>query len=413
MSLTSLPTFPSLKTHHSLQPTLPVTPSKFGTNLVYSDASVTVAATEAVTLVNTVVDAARKTAVAGIENGVVREKFIGSDDMRRKRRRKRRKNLGCVMEEESIQNNFLWQKHVVGSVTSGFLSSIEEAELCLCLKEGARIEAAKQRMTEHEDNSVISRRFGLGNTSIDEVLITTRESKERLARDYRGLVASIAARYQGKGLHVEDLIQEGIIGLLHGAEKFDPNRGCKLSTYVYWWIKQAIIKALAKKSRLIRLPGEKFGMVAKIAEANNVLRKRLRRKPTYDEMAEVLNVNVSTVKLVSERSRQPISLDRAVSDHGNLTFKDVIPGPVEMVPEKMVERQLIKEGAAKLLNKLNKREEKIVRLYFGLDGDTPLSFEEIGKVLKLSRERVRQIYGISLSKLQQTTLVDSLKFYVV
>jgi hypothetical protein len=134
MSLTSLPTFPSLKTHHSLQPTLPVTPSKFGTNLVYSDASVTVAATEAVTLVNTVVDAARKTAVAGIENGVVREKFIGSDDMRRKRRRKRRKNLGCVMEEESIQNNFLWQKHVVGSVTSGFLSSIEEAELCLCLK---------------------------------------------------------------------------------------------------------------------------------------------------------------------------------------------------------------------------------------------------------------------------------------
>jgi RNA polymerase sigma factor (sigma-70 family) len=94
-------------------------------------------------------------------------------------------------------------------------------------------------------------------------------------------------------------------------------------------------------------------------------------------------------------------------------MQDVIPGPVEMVPEKMVERQLIKEGMAKLLNKLNKREEKIVRLYFGLDGDTPLSFEEIGKVLKLSRERVRQIYGISLSKLQQTTLVDSLKFYVV
>jgi RNA polymerase sigma factor (sigma-70 family) len=94
-------------------------------------------------------------------------------------------------------------------------------------------------------------------------------------------------------------------------------------------------------------------------------------------------------------------------------MQDVIPGPVEMVPEKMVERQLIKEGVVKLLNKLNKREEKIVRLYFGLDGDTPLSFEEIGKVLKLSRERIRQIYGIALSKLQQTTLVDSLKFYVV
>ncbi|GAU38917.1 hypothetical protein TSUD_119830 [Trifolium subterraneum] len=390
MSLTSLPTFPSLKTHHSLQPNLPVTPSKFGTSLVYSDASIIAAATEAVTLVNTVMDAGRNTAVAGIENGVVREKFIGSDDMRRKRRRKRRKNLGCVMEDESIQNSFLWQKHVGGSVTPGFLSSIEEAELCLCLKEGARIEAAKQRMTEHEGNSEISRRFALDNTNVDKVLINTRESKERLAREYRGLVASIAARYQGKGLQIEDLIQEGTIGLLHGAEKFDPNRGCKLSTY-----------------------GEKYGMVAKISEANNVLRKRLRRKPTYDEMAEVLNVNVSTVKLVSERSRQPISLDKALTDHGNLTFKEIIPGPVQMIPEKMVERQLIKEGVAKLLNKLNKREEEIVRLYFGLYGDTPLSFEEIGKVLKLSRERIRQIYGIALSKMQQTTIVDSLKFYVV
>jgi len=112
-------------------------------------------------------------------------------------------------------------------------------------------------MTEHEGNYAISR-FTLENTRLDKVLINTRQSKERLARDYRGLVASIATRYQGKGLSVQDLIQEGTIGLLHGAEKFDPNRGCKLSTYVYWWIKQGIIKALAKKSRLVRLPVRHF-----------------------------------------------------------------------------------------------------------------------------------------------------------
>lgn len=154
-------------------------------------------------------------------------------------------------------------------------------------------------------------------------------------------------------------------------------------------------------------------MVGKIAEAKNVLSKRLRRKPTYNEMAEVLNVNVSIVKLVSERSRQPISLDKAVFDQGNLTLKEIMPGPVEMIPEKMVERQLKKQGVVKLLNTLNKREAEILRLYFGLNGETPLSFEEIGKQLKLSRERIRQIHGIALSKLQQTTLVDSLKFYVV
>jgi hypothetical protein len=125
MSLTSLPTFPSLKTHHSLQQNLPtIIPSKFGTNLVYGDALVIVAATEAVALANDAVDAARNAAAAG----------IAIDDMRRKRRRKRRKNLGCMVEEKNVENSFLRQKEVVGSVTSGFLSSTEEAELCLCLK---------------------------------------------------------------------------------------------------------------------------------------------------------------------------------------------------------------------------------------------------------------------------------------
>ncbi|KAL5078098.1 hypothetical protein RYX36_017082 [Vicia faba] len=407
MSLTSLPAFPSLKTHHSIQPSLTTTiPSKFGANLVYSGNA---AATEAVTLANTAVDveATRNGKVWPIvdsENGVVREKSIGIDDMRRKRRRKRRKNLGCVVEDKNFQNNFLRHKMVVGSVTSEFLSSTEEAELCLCLKEGARIEVSNQRMTEHEGNLAFSKRFALENA---------RESKERLARDYRGLIASIAGYYQGKGMSIEDLIQEGTIGLFRGAEKFDPSRGCKLSTYVYWWIKQAINKALAKKSRLIRLPGEKYGMVAKIMEANNVLSRRLRRKPTYDEIAEALNMNVSTVILVSECSRHPVSLDRAITDQSNLKFKEIIQGPDEMIPEKMVERKLVKEGVVKLLSTLNKREEEIVRLYYGLNGQTALSFEEIGKLLKLSRERIRQIHWIALSKLKETTLVDSLKFYVL
>lgn len=128
MSLTSLPTFPTLNKNHSLQPNLPSTSSKFGTNLVYNDASVTVAATEAVALAYAAVNAARH-AVEESENGVVGEKNIGFDDMRRMRRRKRRKNLGCVVEEENIQNNFSREKELVG-----FLSSIEEAEICLGLK---------------------------------------------------------------------------------------------------------------------------------------------------------------------------------------------------------------------------------------------------------------------------------------
>ncbi|ESW20884.1 hypothetical protein PHAVU_005G023100 [Phaseolus vulgaris] len=199
MSLSSLPSFPM---HHSLQPT------KFATN---SDTS-----TEAVTLVN----ASVQTEVSVIGNN----------------------------ENGSI----------VGFRKSWYLSSREEAELCLDL----RVSSDKTQTP-----------------------------------------------------------QEGTVGLLRGAEKFEPERGYKLSTYVYWWIKQAMIKAIARKSRLVRLPSGKSEMVAKVAQANNILSSRLRRKPTYDETAEVLNVKASTIRLVSEKSRKPISLDKVVTDCGHMTLQ--------------------------------------------------------------------------------------------
>ncbi|WVZ00316.1 hypothetical protein V8G54_026385 [Vigna mungo] len=350
MSLSSLPTFPM---HTSLQPT------KFGTN---SDT-----ATEAVTLVN----AAVQTEVSVIGNS----------------------------ENGSI----------VGFRKSWFLSSREEAELCLGLRvsldktqtpKGAKIEVAKPKTKGLEEPSAITRRSGL---SLDKALCNERQTKERLAHDYRGLVTSIAAGYQGKGLSLQDLIQEGTIGLLRGAEKFEPERGYKLSTYVYWWIKQAMIKAVARKSRLVRLPGGKCELVAKVAQANNILSTRLRRKPTYDETAKVLNVKTSTIRLVSEKSRAPISLDKV----------EIIAGPEEMTPEKMVKKQLMKEEVRDLLKTLSKREAEIVTLHYGLNGDTPRSFKEIGGMMQLSRERIRQINGIALSKLRQTSFIDDLKFYLV
>ncbi|CAJ1958887.1 unnamed protein product [Sphenostylis stenocarpa] len=360
MSLSSLPTFPM---HHSVQPT------KFGTN---SDA-----ATEAVTLVNA--------AVQG-EVSVIGESENGS---------------------------------INGFRKSWFLSS-REAELCLCLRvssdktqtpqQGAKSEVSKLRTKGLEEHPAIPRRSLI---SLDKALCNARETRERLAHDYRGLVISIAAGYQGKGLSLQDLIQEGTIGLLRGAEKFEPERGYKLSTYIYWWIKQAMIKAVARKSKLVRLPGGKCEMVAKVAQANNMLSTRLRRKPTYDETARVLNVNASTIRLVSENSRPPISLDKVVTDRGHMTLQEIIPGPEDLTPEKMVKRQLIKHEVMKLLNTLSKREAEILTLYYGLNGETPRSFKEIGGMMKLSRERIRQINGIALSKLRQTSVIDHLKFYLV
>ncbi|KAL2330757.1 hypothetical protein Fmac_018338 [Flemingia macrophylla] len=361
LSLSSLPIFP---THHSLQST------KFGTNI---DAATEL---EAVALANATVET---------DVSIIGESKNGSTGLNMKRRKKRKHRV------------------LVGSAKSGLLSSREEAE------DGAKIEVAKLRNAGLIEHSAIPRRSILG---LDMVLCDVREIRERIAHDYRGLVASIAIEYQGKGLTLQDLIQEGTIGLLRGAEKFDPHRGNKLSTYVYLWIKQAIIKAVAKKSRLVRLPGGKCEMVAKVVKANNMLSRRLRREPTYDETAEVLNVNVSTVRLVSEKSRTPISLDKVITDSGQMTLQEIIPGPDEMTPEKMVERQLKKDEVVKLLNTLTEREAKIVTFYYGLNGETPRTFTEIGGMLNLSRERIRQINGIALSKLRRTSILDNLKFYV-
>ncbi|XP_062115538.1 RNA polymerase sigma factor sigD, chloroplastic [Humulus lupulus] len=396
-----------------------IPPSKFGLNLVSNEALVVAAAAEAVTLARAAAKAAREAVdeVGGGGGGDMVWSWRGDENessnelvMWRKRniRGKRLKFLDDVKEEKSVGNL---------KISTGFLSSREEADYCFILKEGAKLEVARQRLKngkEHEPTSKeLAKAMKMEMRSIDKVLCKERESQEKITRSYKRLVSSIASGYQDKGLTFQDLVQEGSIGLLRGAYKFDPHRGYKLSTYVYWWIRQAIIKAIEKKSRMVKLPGNKCAMIAKITEANNVLNRRLLRLPTYEEVAEELKENVSTVRLVSQRNRPPISLDCAVTDRGCMTLQEIIPGPDETMPEKMLKRELLKQEMEKLLRTvLSEREAHVVRLHFGLNGEYPKSFGEIGRVLKLSRERARQINGIAFTKLRKSSLVDNLRLYV-
>nr|AKC88725.1 sigma factor [Pelargonium transvaalense] len=375
---------PSLKTlhhpHHSI-------PFKFDLNLVSNDALTISPTPEAVSM---------------------ERNWAYGLDARRKRRRKRRKGL------EGREYGEVVDVSLIQPVKPGRFTRKQEAELCMCIQEGVRIEVERRRIAEacmHEPSlNQLASAMGMSKRSIDNILSNARRSQEIINHAYRGLVISIAVRYQGKGLCLQYLIQEGSLGLIRGAEKYDPKRGYKLSTYVYWWIRQAITRALANYSRLIRLPGKVLNMLAKITEAKKILSNRLRRSPSHDEIAEFLDVQVSTVRHTIERSTPPCSLDRVVvTGHGSMKLQDIISGPDEWNPENMLKKQLIKEELEKLLNTLSERESRILRLRYGLDGFTPKSCEEIGRILNLSRERIRQISGSALTELRQSSLAESLR----
>ncbi|KAF4361041.1 hypothetical protein F8388_016850 [Cannabis sativa] len=398
---TSLCSSPNHSPHIPTLSLSTIQPSKFGLNLVSNEAVVVAAAAEAVTLARAAAQAAKE-AVDEVGGGgdMIWSWNANVNSNKLVTWRKRSKSLRKEKSDENLKNS------------TGFLSSREEAEYCFILKNDKDHEPTSQELAKAMKMEI---------KSIDKILCKERESQEKITRSYKRLVSSIASGYQGKGLTFQDLIQEGSIGLLRGAHKFDPHKGYKLSTYVYWWIRQAIIKAIQKKSRMVKLPvevsnfrkGNKCAMIAKITEANNVLNRRLNRSPTYDEVAKELKLDVTTVRLVSQRNRPPISLDRTITDRGRMTLQEIMPGPEETIPEKMVKRELLKQEMKKLLEtELSEREAHVLRLHFGLNGEYPKSFEEIGRVLKLSRERARQINGIAFTKLQKSSLVKNMRLFI-
>ncbi|XP_058084330.1 RNA polymerase sigma factor sigD, chloroplastic isoform X1 [Magnolia sinica] len=331
------------------------------------------------------------------------------------RRKKKKRKRKTATELSNLEVSSCWCSSP-SSYYERYLTPTEEAQFSHYLKEGARLEAVRKRIqrTEMQEPSMIqwAEAVGMEKVSLEEKLRRARECRKRITLSYKRLVVTIATKYEGKGLSQKELVQEGCIGLLQGAERFDPKRGCKLSTYVYWWIKQAIIKAVATKSRLIRLPGSMQGLMAKIAQANNILRRRLGRWPTFDEIADTVQVDISNISLVSDRTRPPISMDQPLSNHGNITLQEIMAGPEETMPETMVARKQMKQDIDRLLKTLSGREENILRLYFGLNGETARSCDEIGRLLHLSRERVRQIQYLALRKLQQTATLYSLQSYM-
>lgn len=275
----------------------------------------------------------------------------------------------------------------------------ENASLDKYLQEIARVD-----LITAEEEVILARRIREGD----------KLALERLTKANLRFVVSVSKQYQNQGLSLPDLINEGNLGLIKAAKRFDETRGFKFISYAVWWIRQSILQALAEQARIVRLPLNKIGSINKINRAYSELEQQFERPPTADELAEHLECSVEDVRQSLANSGRHISMDAPLieGEESSSSMYDVLPNDALASPDENVMLESLQQDIERSLLSLSGRESDVVRLFYGLNGKTALSLEEIGQRFDLTRERVRQIKEKAIRRLKHTSRCRSLKTYL-